>query len=63
MVRSTNQNIVQQSSEIWMLNAELKALRKEHEQLLGIHSKCKSQEHRISAAIQTDQVNIAVAVS
>ena len=46
-----------------MLNAELKALRKKHEQLLSIHSKYKSQEHKISIAIQTDQVNIAVAVS
>ena len=63
MVSSTDQRIVQQSSEICMLNAELKALRKEHEQLLGIHSKCKSQEDRISAAIQTDQVNSMIAVS
>ena len=63
MVRSTNQNVVQQSSEILMLNAELQALRKEHEQLLGIHSNYKSQEHRISTAIQTDQVNIMIAVS
>ena len=62
MVRSTNQNVVQQSSEISMLNAELQALRKEREQLLGTHSKYKSQEHRISTAIQTDQVNIMIAV-
>ena len=46
-----------------MLNAELQALRKEREQLLGIHSKYKSQEHRISTAIQTDQVYIMIAVS
>ena len=63
MVGSTNQKVMQQSSEIWMLNAKLKALRKEHEQLIGNHSKYKGQEHRISTAIQTDQVNIAIAMS
>ena len=38
-----------------MLNAELKRLRKQHEQLIDIHTRCKSQKHS-STASQTDQV-------
>ena len=46
---------MQQSSKIWILNAELKTLRKQHEQLIDIHTRHKSQEHS-STASQTDQV-------
>ena len=59
----TDQKIVQQSSKIWMLNAELKGLRNKHEQLLGIHNKYRIQENKVSTAIQTDQVNIVFAVT
>ena len=38
-----------------MLNDELKILRKQHEQLVDIHTRCRSQEHS-SIATQTDQV-------
>ena len=38
-----------------MLNAELKTSRKEHEELIDIHARCKSQEHS-STASHTDQV-------
>ena len=38
-----------------MLNAKLKTLRKQHEQLIDIHTRCKIQEHSYTAR-QTDQV-------
>ena len=59
IVRSTDHEVVQRSSEIWMLNAELKTTRKQieqlNEQLIGILTKYKGQEHS-STATQTDQV-------
>ena len=55
MIRSTDHKVVQQRSEVRMLNAELKRLRKQHEQMVDIHTRCKSQEH-ISTTSQTDQV-------
>ena len=53
---------MQQSSEILMLNTELKTLRKQYKQLIDIHTRYKSQEHSFksqehsSTATQTDQV-------
>ena len=44
---------MQQKSEILMLNTKLITLRKEHEKLVDIHTKYKSQRH---SDIQTDQV-------
>ena len=55
VIRSTDHKVVQQSSKIRMLNAELKTLRKQYEQLIGIHTRYKSQEQS-STASQTDQV-------
>ena len=47
------QNIVQQSSEILILKAELEAYKEKFKQLSGIHSKCRSQEKKASVAIPT----------
>ena len=52
---STDQRLVQQTSEIMLLKAELETLRKEHEQLTDIHSKCEGQRN-----ISDDQVRINV---
>ena len=41
---SSDQKVIQQSSEIEMLNIKLETLRKQHMQLIDIHSKCKSQK-------------------
>lgn len=54
---SLDQKVVQQESEIAMLNLELQTLRREKIQLIDIHSKCKSQILH-SVSIQTDEVCI-----
>lgn len=48
----------QQKSEIMMLKSELNTLKKEHKQLIDIHSRCKSQKEKISIAVQTVKVDI-----
>ena len=53
---SLDQKVVQRSSEILMLEKKYDALKKKHEQLIGLYSKYKRQENRISIATQTDQV-------
>ena len=50
---SSDQKVIQHSSEIEMLTAKLEALRKEHMQLIDIHSRCRSQT-KIFVSIQTD---------
>ena len=52
---SLNQTVMQQSSEILMLNDKYEKLKKDYEQLIDDHSKCKSQKDRNS---QTDKVNM-----
>ena len=54
---SLNQTVVQQSSEILMLNDKYEKLKKDREQLIDDHSKCKSQKDGNSVAIPTDKVN------
>ena len=49
-----DQKCVQQNSEILMLEAKLQTLKKQFEQLSGIHSKCRSQKEKISVDIQTN---------
>ena len=52
---SSDHKILQQSSEIEMLNTKLKILRKQYTHLIDVHSKCKSQkEISKSISIQTD---------
>ena len=41
---SSDQKVIQQSSEIEMLNTKLETLRKQHMQLIDIHSKCKTKK-------------------
>ena len=41
---SSDQKILHQSSEIVMMNTKLETLRKQHMELIDIHSKCKSQK-------------------
>ena len=50
---SSDQTIMQQTSEIMLLKAEFETLRKDHEQLIDIHSKCEGQRN-----ISDDQVCI-----
>ena len=50
---SSDSRILQQSSEIMILKAELESLKKKHKQLTDIHSRHKSQR-KISVSIQTD---------
>lgn len=58
MFRSTENLLAQKgvklSSEILMSNAKYEALKKEHEQMIN---KYESKDHRVSVAVQTDQVN------
>ena len=49
-----DQKCVQQESKIFMLEANLQTVKKQFEQLSGIHSKCKSQKEKVSVGIQTD---------
>ena len=52
---SSDQKIWQQRSEIEMLNTKFKILRKQHTQLIDIHSKCEDQkETSKSISTQTD---------
>ena len=53
---SSDQKVVQQNSEIMMLNTKLETLRMTHKKLIDIHSKCHSQRNRFSVATQTDKV-------
>ena len=41
------------NSENLILKAELATLKKNFEQLSGIHSKCRSQKEKVSVGIQT----------
>ena len=52
---SSDQKVIQQSSEIEMLNTKLETLRKQHMQLIDIHSKCKIKK-------SDDQVRHSVAI-
>ena len=56
-----NQKVVQQDSEILMLEDKLAAYKKDFEQLSEIHRKCNSEKEKISIGIQTlsdDEVNL-----
>ena len=55
---SSHQRLLQQTSETMLSKAELETLRKEHEQLIDIHSKCDGQRN-----ISDDQVCINIAHS
>ena len=46
-------DVVQQNSEILMLEAEFETLKKQFEQLSDVHSKCSSQKEGVSVGIQT----------
>ena len=50
---SSDQKVIQQSSEIMMLNVKLETLRKENKQLIAIHSKCMNRKE-ISVSTKTD---------
>ena len=49
-----NQKVVQQESEILMLEAKLDEYKKDFEQLSSIHRKCSSQKEKISVGIQVN---------
>ena len=50
---SLDQQVAQLNSDNLILKAELGTSKKKFEQLIGIHSKCRSQKEKISVAIQT----------
>ena len=51
----SDQKVLQQESELMMLKKELETIKKQHQQLTDIHSKCKSQkENSRSISVQTD---------
>ena len=52
----------QQNSEVLILKDKLERLRKVHEKLTSIHSKCKDQSNKVSVAIQADEVSTCTCV-
>ena len=52
---SSDQRLMQQTSETMLSKAELETLRKEHEQPTDIHSKCEGQRN-----VSDDQVCINI---
>ena len=56
-----DQKVVEQNSKILMLEANLQTLKKNFEQLSGIHSKCRNQKEKVSVGIQTnDEVTFTI---